>query len=217
VSGTAVVRFGTVADGDMSIDAEPEALAARRSAICPLPWTWLRQVHGGEAIVVDQPGALAGAEADAMVTARPGAVLSIQTADCAPVLFVGDGGVIGAAHAGWRGLAAGVLEATVAAMESLGAGAVSARLGPCISPAAYEFGPAELTTLALQFGPNIVGATTDGRPALDLRAAVRQVMADLGVSVDESAVACTALDPGWFSWRARRDTARQCSIVWIEP
>lgn len=212
-----VARFGARSDGDLSIDAEPAGLAARRAAICPLPWSWLRQVHGADVVVVDRPGGGAGDEADAMVTDVPGAVLSIQTADCAPVLFTGDQGVIGVAHAGWRGLSAGVLESTVSTMASLSAGAISARLGPCISPAAYEFGPAELTTLALQFGPDVVGATIDGRPAFDLRACVRQVLAALEVVLDESAVACTALDAGWYSWRARRDTARQSSVIWIEP
>lgn len=212
-----VARFGSAADGDLSIDAEPAALAARRAQICPRPWTWLRQVHGASVVVVDHPGDQAGTEADGMVTARPDAVLAIQTADCAPVLFVGDHGEIGAAHAGWRGLSDGVLEATVLALRSLGADVISARLGPCISPAAYEFGPADLTTLALQFGPDVVGVTADGRPAFDLRAAVRQALRDLDVPLDESSVACTATDPGWYSWRARRDTGRQASTIWREP
>ena len=211
-------RFGTAADGDLSIDGEPTPLAARRAVICPLPWTWLRQVHGTTVVVVEAPGDHAGAEADAAVTAVPGACLAVQTADCAPVLLAsGDGSVIGAAHAGWRGLYDGVLEGAVAAMRSLGAEAVTARLGPCISPAAYEFGEAELTALALRFGPDVVSATSRGAPAFDLRAGVRQALRDVGVPLDESAVACTATEPGWFSWRARQDTGRQSSVTWIEP
>jgi YfiH family protein len=175
-------------------------------------------VHGTAVVVVESPGDRAGAEADAAVTAVPGACLAVQTADCAPVLLASaDGGVIGAAHAGWRGLYDGVLEATVAAMAVLGAEGISARLGPCISPAAYEFGEAELTTLALRFGPDVVSATAGGSPAFDLRAGVRQALRDVGVPLDESAVACTATEPGWFSWRGRRDTARQASVTWIEP
>ena len=216
-----VARFGSAADGDLSIEAEPAGLAARRAAICPYPWTWLRQVHGATVVVVEHPGDHAGAQADAAVTAVPGAALAIQSADCAPVLFEGgdSGGVsiVGAAHAGWRGLEAGVLEATVAAIRSLGGDGVCARLGPCISPAAYAFGTADLTRLAFRFGPDVVGATSAGGPALDLRANVRRVLADLGVPLDETEVRCTALDPGWFSWRGRAEHGRQASVIWMEP
>jgi YfiH family protein len=176
-------------------------------------------VHGTAVVVVERPGEHAGAEADAAVTAAPGACLAVQTADCAPVLLAAaDGSVVGAVHAGWRGLLGGVVEAAVGAMRDLGATGVSARLGPCISPAAYEFGSGDLTTLALRFGPDVVAATPDGAPALDLRAAVRQALRDAGVEdLDVSAATCTATDPGWFSWRARRDVARQASVTWIEP
>jgi YfiH family protein len=95
----------------------------------------LTQVHGPDVAVVDvpwQPGA--GPRADAMVTARPGIGLAIITADCAPVLFAAPG-MVGAAHAGWRGALSGVLEAVVAAMGGQG---VHAAVGPCIGPASYE-------------------------------------------------------------------------------
>ncbi len=93
------------------------------------------QVHGADVAVVDTAWETgAGPRADAMVTRRSGLGLGIITADCAPVLFAGDG-VVGAAHAGWRGALAGVLEATLAAM---GRGAVTAVIGPCIGPASYE-------------------------------------------------------------------------------
>jgi hypothetical protein len=216
-----VARFGSAADGDLSVDAERAGLIGRRAAICPYPWTWLRQVHGTTVVMVDRPGDHAGEEADAAVTSVSGAVLAIHSADCAPVLFEGGGveggSVIGAAHAGWRGLEAGVLEATVGAMRTLGSVDISARLGPCISPAAYSFGPADLTRLAFRFGPDVVGATAAGDPAFDLRVGVGQVLADLGVPLDQSEVACTALVPGWYSWRARADTGRQASVIWIEP
>ncbi len=95
------------------------------------------QVHGAQVAVVDQPWQPgAGPRADAMVTRRPGIGLGIITADCAPVLFAGPG-VVGAAHAGWRGALAGVLEAVVAAM---GGQDVQAAIGPCIGPESYEVG-----------------------------------------------------------------------------
>ncbi len=103
------------------------------------------QVHGTDVVPVDSPWQPGEApHADAMVTARRGIALGILTADCAPVLFADrEAGVIGACHAGWRGALAGVTDATVAAMEALGAGRdrIRAAVGPCIGAASYEVGP----------------------------------------------------------------------------
>ncbi len=106
----------------------------------------LTQVHGIAVAEVDEAGWTEGKgpEADALVTRRPGVALGIVTGDCAPVLFADpSAGVIGAAHAGWRGAVAGVLEATVAAMERLGAARdrIIAAIGPCIAQQSYEVGP----------------------------------------------------------------------------
>lgn len=103
----------------------------------------LHQVHSARVITVSEPFDQRP-EADAMVTTTPGLVLGVLTADCQPVLFADPGaGVIGAAHAGWRGVASGVLEATIDAMEVLGArrAQISAVIGPTISQRAYEVGP----------------------------------------------------------------------------
>jgi YfiH family protein len=100
----------------------------------------LRQVHGARVVVADEPWDTLP-EADAMVASRPGVALGIVSADCAPVLFADPGaGIVGAAHAGWKGAVAGVLEATVAAMEALGArrGRIAAIIGPCIAQGSYE-------------------------------------------------------------------------------
>jgi YfiH family protein len=187
------------------------------ASVCPYPLTWLHQVHGDEVVVVREPGEHCGVDADASVTDVPEAALSIHTADCAPVLLWSDNGVIGAAHAGWRGLYAGVLENTVAQMEDLGAIDIVAELGPTISPAAYEFGQADLTRMALRFGPDVVAATPDGAPALDLAAAVTAVLDVLGVTLRRDDAHCTATDDRYFSWRARRDSGRQVSAVWMTP
>jgi polyphenol oxidase len=104
----------------------------------------VHQVHGKAVWTVDDDASPAPKEADAAATRRRGIALGILTADCAPVLFAdAEAGVIGAAHAGWKGALIGVLEATVAAMESLGARrkAVGAVVGPCIAQASYEVGP----------------------------------------------------------------------------
>ena len=103
----------------------------------------LHQVHSSDVVVLDAPPA-ERLRADAMVTATPGIVLGVLTADCQPVLFAdAQAGVIGAAHAGWRGTLDGVLDATLDAMETLGArrDRITAVIGPCISQAAYEVGP----------------------------------------------------------------------------
>jgi len=104
----------------------------------------LMQVHGADVIEVNEPWEPgAGPRADAMVTKQPGIGLGVITADCAPVLLADDhAGVVGAAHAGWRGAVAGVIEATVAAMIDLGAEAsrITAAIGPCIAQSSYEVG-----------------------------------------------------------------------------
>lgn len=200
----------------------------RRHRIAPHPWTWLRQVHGDRVVEVDAPGEWVGAEADAAVTATLGAVLAVHTADCAGVLLVGDGSdpvtgdpvrVVGAAHAGWRGLATGVVERTVEHMRLMGADRFSWDLGPCISPAAYEFGEDQLDELCARLGDDLRSSTLDGEPALDLRAGVRAALARAGVDSGDgtgpAVVPCTALDEGFFSWRARRDRGRQAAVVWL--
>jgi len=184
-------------------------------------------VHGDRVMQVLHPGEHCGVAADAAVTAVPGAVLSVLTADCAPVLMWSTDParpVVGAAHAGWRGLYDGVLERTVDAMRVLGADQIEWRLGPCISAVAYEFGHADLTTMALRFGPDVVAATADGAPALDLSAAVWSAMRATGTDQpDRRLPPCTATDAGatgsptYFSWRARRDSGRQAGLIWIEP
>ena len=102
----------------------------------------LTQIHSADVVIAREPWAAGdGAKADALVTDVPGLALGVITADCGPVLFAdADAGVIGAAHAGWRGAAMGILEATVAAMRNLGATRIAAVVGPCISQASYEVG-----------------------------------------------------------------------------
>jgi len=119
------------------------ARVAAALGVAPASLVGLRQVHGAKVITVETPWAAGqGPDADAMVTNRPDLALGIITADCAPVLLHDEAaGVIGAAHAGWRGAAAGVLEATLAAMQALGARHIHAVIGPCIAQASYEVGP----------------------------------------------------------------------------
>jgi YfiH family protein len=124
---------------------ENRARVARALGADPDRLLGLTQVHGHAVATAAEPWiAGAGPRADAMVTDRPGIALGIVTADCAPVLFADtQAGVIGAAHAGWRGAVSGVIEATIEAMIALGARAdrIAAAVGPCIGQCSYEVGP----------------------------------------------------------------------------
>lgn len=204
----------------------PDELEPRRAAIAPIPWTWLNQVHGARVVVVGSPGEHAGAEADAAVTDVVGATLAVHTADCAGVLLRSEGPgpqVVGAAHAGWRGLEAGVLDATVSAMRELGAAAIRWQLGPCISAAHYEFSPSDLDRLVDRFGDRVRSRTLDDSAAFDLRVAVSSALSACGAEPLEPAGApgdtvgppCTAADGRYYSWRARGDRGRQAAVTWM--
>jgi polyphenol oxidase len=212
--GGAEMRAGSRLSGDFSDPYAPGS-ARRQHLLADAPWTWLHQVHGSRVAFVPHPGACRGAEADAAVTLCPGAALVVRTADCAPIGLASPEGVIGAVHAGWRGLMAGVVEAAVAAMRSLGAGEVSAALGPCIAPHAYTFSPADLESVASRYGPGAVAADDAGCPALDLRAAVGAALATCGATLLADAQICTHCSSDHWSWRANRDTGRQASVVWL--
>jgi polyphenol oxidase len=174
-----------------------------------------RQIHSAAAVIVEQPWAhTAAPAADAMATNRPGLVLGVLSADCAPLLLCDPvARVIGAAHAGWRGAVRGVAEAAVAAMERLGADRHRIRvgIGPCIGPESYEVGP--------EFPPPIVAndsaaeryftiAPRLGRFMFDLRGYLAHRLARFGVPCVESATHDTVAEPDlFFSYRR----ARLCS------
>lgn len=184
--------------------------------MAPGPWTWLTQVHGADVVTVTRPGEHAGARADAAVTAVPGAVLAVTTADCAPVVLVA-GGAVGVAHAGWRGLEAGVVGAAAEAMAALGHPPHRAVIGPCIRPGRYAFGAADLDRLAARWGPEVRGRTADGAPALDVAAAARAALAEAGVHDVADDGTCTAADPErYWSHRARGEAGRVATVAWLE-
>ncbi|MDR5652336.1 peptidoglycan editing factor PgeF [Ruixingdingia sedimenti] len=137
------LNCGTGSSDLAEVVAINRARVAEAMGAAPDRMVTLHQVHSADVAVIDAPPAVPP-RADALVTRTPGLVLAVLTADCQPVLFADpEAGVIGAAHAGWRGARDGVLEATVAAMESLGAdrARIRAVIGPTISQAAYEVGP----------------------------------------------------------------------------
>ena len=182
----------------------------------PVGWISLHQVHGAAVYSADRfPSPAAGRpapQADASVSAEAGAVLSVLTADCGPVALVAPGAVA-AVHAGWRGVTAGVLEAAVAEVRLRSAGPVRAVLGPCIHPECYEFSPTDLRPITERLGPDVVGETSSGRPALDVPRAIRLALAGAGVTDVTDVDVCTACSPAHFSHRRDGHTGLQTMLV----
>ena len=184
---------------------------------------WLKQVHGIEVVrFLTPPPASAGegeVQADAAVTTTPGIVLAILTADCLPVVFAArDGSEIGAAHAGWRGLADGMLEATVAAMKTP-ARDIVAWLGPAAGPDAYEIGEEVFDALVSgDAGASAAFAPTrPGHWKVDLYALARRRLAGIGVTDLHGGGLCTISDPArFFSHRRDRRSGRIATLAWIE-
>ncbi len=180
---------------------------------------WLQQVHGTQVLRFDAPpGDGPEPVADAAVTATPGVVLAILTADCLPVLFAArDGREIGAAHAGWRGLAAGMLEATVRAMHTPAPDLV-AWLGPAAGPQAYEIG-AEVRDAFLAHDPAAASAfvaTRTGHWRVDLYALARQRLAAVGVAAVHGGGECTISNPArYFSHRRDGRSGRLATLAWL--
>ena len=163
----------------------------------------IHQYHSPEVLTLSAPIGNERPKADAMVTATPGIALGILTADCAPVLFADpQAGVVGAAHAGWKGALGGVLEATLDAMEALGADRtnIAAVIGPCISQAAYEVGP-EFMDRFLTDDPEhsrFFAGGTDDRVQFDLPAFGLHRLRTAGVAQAEWSRHCTYSDPDRF-------------------
>lgn len=163
----------------------------------------VHQYHSAEVVIIDQPLGAERPKADAMVTGTTGIALGILTADCAPVLFADpETGVIGAAHAGWQGALGGVLEATLDAMETLGATRenITAVIGPCISQAAYEVGLDFMARFTAEDPDNarFFAAGTADRVQFDLPAYALHRLHHAGVGDAEWSHHCTYSDPARF-------------------
>jgi len=200
---------------------DPEAVRENRrrlETLLPAPPVWLRQVHG--TIVADADDARRSAsepEADASVARERGTVCAVLVADCMPVLLVDDAAsVVGAAHAGWRGLCAGVIEATVGAMR-VEPGRLLAWLGPAIGPGAYEVG-GEVRDAFVERDASLESAFRVARPGhwlLDLYAAARQRLAACGVRRVYGGTYCAYSDATrFYSFRRERNTGRMAALIW---
>ena len=203
----------TRAMGDMK-SAEARARLRRH---LPAEPAWLRQVHGIH--VVDAAGTAPGAAADASFARAKDVVCVAMAADCMPVLVAHDGGeAVGIAHAGWRGLCAGVIEATIAAMGA-SAEHVVVWLGPAIGPGAYEVGE-EVRAAFVDRDARAARAFRPTRPGhwhLDLYAIARQRLAERGVTRVFGGGFCTASDPArFFSYRRDQASERMAAAIWIQ-
>ena len=205
-------------DGDVHpIRGRPGLLAARQVAVSGRTWVMIDEVHGTavhRAVARDDsPGDGVSGVGDVLV-GGPGTAVAVWVADCAPVVLFGRGGATVACHAGWRGLAAGVIGVAVGQLEEPCAAAV---LGPCIHPCCYEFGAADLAEVAvgLGVGPDAIsGRTSTGALALDVPAAVAVALGRHGIALDVSGP-CTRCDDRWYSHR-RGDPERQAVVAWSE-
>jgi len=192
-------------------DAASEAGRAKLRALVPGEPRWMHQVHGARVIDADSTSMLV--QADAAVARKPGTVCVVKIADCMPVLFAADG-VVGAAHAGWRGLASGVLEATLDAMRVPPA-SVSAWLGPAIGAQVYEVG--DEVRAAFAGHESAFKPTRPGHWLLDLYAVARAKLAGRGVGDIRGGGFCTFTErERFFSYRRDKATERMAALVWLQ-
>jgi YfiH family protein len=186
---------------------------AETLSVAPDALLTVNQVHSPDVVTVLTPGSVAGAKADAMVTDQPGLALAVLTADCQPVLFHDpEAEVIGAAHAGWKGARDGVLEATIEAMEALGAtrSAIRAVIGPSISQPSYEVGPEFFEAFHAR-DPSAARFFVNGdgdRYHFDLPAYGLERLRNAGVGRAEWTRHCTYQDPARF-YSYRRSVHRK--------
>jgi YfiH family protein len=189
---------------------------ARLRTVVPSEPVWLKQVHGTTVIDADtRPNA---PQADGSFSRRKNNVCAVMLADCMPVLLAdGQGSVVGAAHAGWRGLSAGVIEATVAAM-GVAPSTIVAWLGPAIGPQVYEVG-AEVREAFLDRDAAAESAFKANRPdhwLLDLYAVGRQRLRNIGVTNVHGGGFCTYSEPDrFFSFRRDKTSERMAALIWL--
>ncbi len=209
----------------LHVGDDPTAVEQNRQLLrahLPAEPAWLTQVHGTRVLDLssgyDRPSL---SEADASIASRPDRVCTIMSADCLPVLLADHRGTqVGAAHAGWRGLAQGVIEQTVAAMRASGADQLTAWLGPAIGPQAFEVG-IEVRRAFAHLGPQAEAAFTPvpgkaDKFLADLSGLARIVLLRSGVTQVSGGQDCTVSDPAkFYSFRRDQVTGRMASLIWI--
>jgi len=228
VRALVTTRHGGVSSGPyasmnvgLHVGDSPDAVLRNRALLrgaLPSEPLWLEQVHG--VVVADADSDTGVPRADASIATTPGRVCVVMTADCLPVLFCDDAGtVVAAAHAGWRGLADGVLDATLARL-GVPAAAVLAWLGPAIGPGAFEVGD-EVRRCFVDADPGAAAAfrpgVVPGKWMADLFALARLRLSRLGVERVSGGGLCThAGQQRFFSYRREGITGRFASMVWLQ-
>ncbi|MFJ2321975.1 peptidoglycan editing factor PgeF [Pseudomonas sp. NPDC087817] len=215
--GVSEAPFDSLNLGD-HVDDRPQDVAENRRRLTEhfsIKPAWLQQVHGITVTHAD-PGVVA--TADASWTATPGIACAAMTADCLPALFCDRAGTrVAAAHAGWRGLAAGVLEATLDTLD-VPAEDVLVWLGPAIGPQAFEVGP-EVREVFINQLPEaadaFVPSSNAGKFMADIYMLARLRLAERGVTAVYGGGFCTVNDPRFFSYRRASRTGRFASLVWL--
>ncbi|SNS17371.1 peptidoglycan editing factor PgeF [Antarctobacter heliothermus] len=207
------LNCGTGSTDQSEIVAINRARVADAVEVVPDQLATVHQVHSADAITVDGPLPDPRPKADALVSATPGVALGVLTADCQPVLFADpDAGVVGAAHAGWRGARDGVLEATIDAMVTLGAtrDGIRAVIGPTISQRAYEVGPEFFEDFVAEDPANtrFFAGGSDDRMMFDLPAYGLHRLREAGVEAEWTRH-CTYSDPDLFYSYRRATHARE--------
>jgi YfiH family protein len=230
VKAFVTTRSGGVSDGafsslnlGLSSGDEPDAVRANRrivGSVLPASPRWLRQVHGTRVVHADD--SIDTPEADASIALRRGTVCAILVADCLPVLLTDRAGtLVAAAHAGWRGLAGGVLDATLAQMARAGAPAhnVLAYIGPGIGPNAFEVGD-DVRDAFMRRDAGAARAFTpyaNGKWLADLPLLARDALACAGVREVFGGSQCTYSDPArFFSYRRDGATGRMGACIWLD-
>lgn len=216
--GVSAAPFDTFNLGD-HVEDDPAAVAANRAQLVEVLGcqpAWLRQVHG---IVVAEADPAVVIEADGNWTATPGIACTAMTADCLPALFCDRAGTrVAAAHAGWRGLAGGVLEAAVQAL-SVAPQDMLVWLGPAIGPAAFEVG-AEVREAFVQqhaeAASAFVPSVNAGKFMADIYQLARIRLAAIGVTAVSGGGLCTYNDPRFYSYRRSARTGRFASLIWLQ-
>ena len=203
-------------------------LADRQRRVAGERWAMVDEVHGTAVVDVDAALGSCGRGAmpavlgrgDIMVTSRPQRRLGVWVADCAPIAVVGDGGTLLAMHAGWAGLAAGIVDAALDLLADRGERPVEAVRGPVIGPCCYEFGLDDLERVAAAVGrpaPEVTGRTREGTTALDVPAAVRAALQRRGITPLEIGGCTSCRADRWYSHRRRGEAERHALVVWTVP
>lgn len=217
---TVVVTVTERDDGDVHpLRVPADELEIRQRRLTTTPWTMLDQVHGVGVVAAPRRGSWAPVvgRGDVLIAQEPRRPLAVWAADCAPIVLVGPG-AIAVVHAGWRGLAAGVVAVAVAAVRAHGAGELHAVVGPCVRGCCYEFGAEQRVAVAAGVGvaPESLATTTlAGRPGLDLPTVVAAACERHLVSVDLDG-SCTGCDTRFFSHRVRAEAERHAVIARME-